>query len=217
MAPRDSFLEHLVSEGSQDVQSLVDLCSVSRIFGAKIVLGAHPAPRVAAFSSKGPNALNPEILKIPQHGIFENVNSLDELAKMLQWTKEKPLRVATGFTYLGHKFMKENGFKHVTFSTADGALEAAPAVRDSKHKRTTLTSEAWKETPINHLMKERTDFLNLECRISESERLNSTRVDTNSFLLLDSSARSFFCLLTSLSLSAAMPVPRTGIGFSGVL
>jgi len=32
---------------------------------------------------------------------------------------------------LGHKFMKENGFKHVTFSTADGALEAAPAVRDS--------------------------------------------------------------------------------------
>ena len=25
--------------------------------------------------------------------------------------------------------MKENGLKHVTFSTADGALEAAPAVR----------------------------------------------------------------------------------------
>ncbi|KAL2334145.1 hypothetical protein Fmac_015358 [Flemingia macrophylla] len=36
---------------------------VSRIFGAKTVLGAHPAPRVAAFSSKGPNSLNPEILK----------------------------------------------------------------------------------------------------------------------------------------------------------
>ena len=30
---------------------------------------------------------------------------------------------------LGPKFMKENGLKHVTFSTADGALEAAPAVR----------------------------------------------------------------------------------------
>jgi len=27
--------------------------------------------------------------------------------------------------------MKESGLKHVTFSTADGALEAAPAVRDS--------------------------------------------------------------------------------------
>lgn len=30
---------------------------------------------------------------------------------------------------LGPKFMRENGIKHVTFSTADGALEAAPAVR----------------------------------------------------------------------------------------
>jgi hypothetical protein len=27
--------------------------------------------------------------------------------------------------------MKDNGIKHVAFSTADGALEAAPAVRDS--------------------------------------------------------------------------------------
>ncbi|CAH8251731.1 unnamed protein product [Arabidopsis lyrata] len=47
---------------------------------------------------------------------------------MPQWTKERPLRVATGFTYLGPKFMKDNGIKHVTFSTADGALEAAPAM-----------------------------------------------------------------------------------------
>ncbi|KAL1370691.1 hypothetical protein HN51_000921 [Arachis hypogaea] len=36
---------------------------MSRIFKAKTVLGAQPAPRVASFSSKGPNALNPEILK----------------------------------------------------------------------------------------------------------------------------------------------------------
>ncbi|KAJ1388900.1 Peptidase S8/S53 domain [Sesbania bispinosa] len=36
---------------------------MSRIFRAKTVLGARLAPRVAAFSSKGPNALNPEILK----------------------------------------------------------------------------------------------------------------------------------------------------------
>ncbi|CAJ1963740.1 unnamed protein product [Sphenostylis stenocarpa] len=67
-------------------------------------------------------------LAIPQYGIFENVNSLEELAKMPQWTEDKPLRVATGFTYLGPKFMKESGLKHVTFSTADGALEAAPAM-----------------------------------------------------------------------------------------
>lgn len=30
---------------------------------------------------------------------------------------------------LGPKFMKENELKHAVFSTADGALEAAPAVR----------------------------------------------------------------------------------------
>ncbi|KAE9584500.1 hypothetical protein Lal_00021735 [Lupinus albus] len=67
-------------------------------------------------------------LAIPQYGIFENINSLEELAKMPQWTQSKPLRIATGFTYLGPKFMKDNGLKHVTFSTADGALEAAPAM-----------------------------------------------------------------------------------------
>ncbi|KAI4314687.1 hypothetical protein L6164_027573 [Bauhinia variegata] len=36
---------------------------VSRIFQAKTVLGAQPAPRIAAFSSKGPNSVTPEILK----------------------------------------------------------------------------------------------------------------------------------------------------------
>ncbi|GAV74322.1 Peptidase_S8 domain-containing protein/PA domain-containing protein/Inhibitor_I9 domain-containing protein [Cephalotus follicularis] len=36
---------------------------ISKIFPAKTLLGSQPAPRVAAFSSKGPNALTPEILK----------------------------------------------------------------------------------------------------------------------------------------------------------
>lgn len=67
-------------------------------------------------------------IAIPKYGIFENINSIRDLAQMPQWTAEKPLRVATGFTYLGPKFMKENGLEHVTFSTADGALEAAPAM-----------------------------------------------------------------------------------------
>ncbi|XP_065870846.1 ATP phosphoribosyltransferase 2, chloroplastic-like [Euphorbia lathyris] len=67
-------------------------------------------------------------IAIPKYGIFENVNSMNELAQMPQWTAEKPLRIATGFTYLGPKFMKDHGVKHVTFSTADGALEAAPAM-----------------------------------------------------------------------------------------
>ncbi|KAJ8545153.1 hypothetical protein K7X08_017736 [Anisodus acutangulus] len=35
----------------------------ARILSAKTVLGAQPAPRVAAFSSRGPNSLTPEILK----------------------------------------------------------------------------------------------------------------------------------------------------------
>ncbi|GKF94795.1 ATP phosphoribosyltransferase, catalytic domain-containing protein, partial [Tanacetum coccineum] len=42
---------------------------------------------------------------------------------MPQWTAEKPLRVSTGFTYLGRKFLKDNGLQHVALSTADGALE----------------------------------------------------------------------------------------------
>ena len=42
----------------------VDRKAMSRIFSAKTVLGSQPAPRVAAFSSKGPNALTPEILKV---------------------------------------------------------------------------------------------------------------------------------------------------------
>lgn len=67
-------------------------------------------------------------LAIPQYGIFENINSMRELAEMPQWTADRPLRVATGFAYLGPKFMEENGLKHVMFSTADGALEAAPAM-----------------------------------------------------------------------------------------
>lgn len=31
---------------------------------------------------------------------------------------------------MGPKFLKENGLNHVTFSSADGALEAAPAVNN---------------------------------------------------------------------------------------
>ncbi|XP_020243430.1 ATP phosphoribosyltransferase 1, chloroplastic-like [Asparagus officinalis] len=67
-------------------------------------------------------------IAIPKYGIFENINSLHDLAQMPQWTKERPLRIATGFTYLGPKFMKEKGLEFVTFSSADGALEAAPAM-----------------------------------------------------------------------------------------
>lgn len=40
------------------------------------------------------------IIQIPNWGVFENINSLDELAKMSRWSKERPLRIATGFTYV---------------------------------------------------------------------------------------------------------------------
>ncbi|XP_072963846.1 ATP phosphoribosyltransferase, chloroplastic-like [Typha angustifolia] len=67
-------------------------------------------------------------LAIPKEGIFENINSLDELAQMPKWTEKRPLQIVTGFTYLGTKLLKEKGLKHVTFTTADGALESYPAM-----------------------------------------------------------------------------------------
>ncbi|CAL9131040.1 unnamed protein product [Musa acuminata var. zebrina] len=67
-------------------------------------------------------------IAIPKYGIFENVNSLGELAKMPQWTKDRPLRIETGFSYLGNKFFKEKGFEHVRFQRSEGALEAYPAM-----------------------------------------------------------------------------------------
>ncbi|URD83483.1 ATP phosphoribosyltransferase [Musa troglodytarum] len=67
-------------------------------------------------------------IAIPKYGIFENVNSLGELAKMPQWTKDQPLRIETGFSYLGNKFFKEKGFEHVRFQRSEGALEAYPAM-----------------------------------------------------------------------------------------
>ncbi|KAJ3704887.1 hypothetical protein LUZ61_008592 [Rhynchospora tenuis] len=65
---------------------------------------------------------------IPKEGIFKNINSIDELSRMTQWTAERPLRVVTGFTYLGPKFLKAKGLKHVAITTADGALESYPAM-----------------------------------------------------------------------------------------
>ncbi|KAI8532888.1 hypothetical protein RHMOL_Rhmol11G0252400 [Rhododendron molle] len=40
-----------------------------------------------------------QTVEIPKYGIFENIDSLRELAQMPQWTPEKTPRVATGFTY----------------------------------------------------------------------------------------------------------------------
>ncbi|KAM0919819.1 hypothetical protein ACQ4PT_007965 [Festuca glaucescens] len=67
-------------------------------------------------------------LAVPKEGIFQNINTLEELVNMPQWTEERPMRVVTGFGYVGAKFLKEKGFKHVSFLSGDGALESYPAM-----------------------------------------------------------------------------------------
>ncbi|KAL6844727.1 hypothetical protein ACP4OV_025386 [Aristida adscensionis] len=90
-------------------------------------------------------------LAVPKEGIFENVNTLQDLANMSEWTEERPLRVVTGFGYLGAKFLKEKGFKHVVFLSADGALESYPpmgmadAIVDLVSSGTTLRENNLKE------------------------------------------------------------------------
>ncbi|CAL4920626.1 unnamed protein product [Urochloa decumbens] len=90
-------------------------------------------------------------LAVPKGGAFENINSLEELVRMPEWTEERPLRVVTGFGYLGAKFLKDNGFKHVVLLSADGALESFPpmgmadAIVDLVSSGTTLRENNLKE------------------------------------------------------------------------
>ncbi|KAK3133657.1 hypothetical protein QOZ80_6AG0539380 [Eleusine coracana subsp. coracana] len=90
-------------------------------------------------------------LAVPKEGIFENINSLEGLREMPIWTEERPLRVVTGFGYLGAKFLKEKGFKHIKFLSADGALESYPpmgmadAIVDLVSSGTTLRENNLKE------------------------------------------------------------------------
>eukprot|EP00850_Spirogloea_muscicola_P003256 SM000013S26425 [mRNA] locus=s13:316029:319630:+ [translate_table: standard] len=70
-------------------------------------------------------------IAVPMYGIFENITTLEELTAMPQWTAHHPLRIVTGYTYLGAQYLQEKGLKHVNILTADGALEAHPAVRQS--------------------------------------------------------------------------------------
>lgn len=57
---------------SDSGHSVVNRKPISRIFPAKVILGSQPAPRVAAFSSKGPNALTPDILKVNFSFLFHS-------------------------------------------------------------------------------------------------------------------------------------------------
>lgn len=67
-------------------------------------------------------------LGVPNTGHFANITTLDQLRAMPDWTEETPLRVVTGYHSIAQRFFSEKGFQHVALLTADGALEAAPAM-----------------------------------------------------------------------------------------
>jgi|TARA_B100001142_G_scaffold270226_1_gene276211 ATP phosphoribosyltransferase len=59
---------------------------------------------------------------------WEDVDSLSDLLSDKRWSKDRPLRVVTAYMNLAEQFFAEQGFENVVLSTADGALEAAPAM-----------------------------------------------------------------------------------------
>lgn len=67
-------------------------------------------------------------LGVPSSGKFSDVTTLEHLRDMPQWTAETPLRVVTGYHNIAQRFFEENGFQHVALLSADGALEAGPAM-----------------------------------------------------------------------------------------
>eukprot|EP00879_Flechtneria_rotunda_P017496 GHRR01018345.1.p1 GENE.GHRR01018345.1~~GHRR01018345.1.p1 ORF type:complete len:331 (+),score=117.35 GHRR01018345.1:167-1159(+) len=67
-------------------------------------------------------------LGVPTTGKFAYVTTLEQLRAMDCWTAEMPLRVVTGYHAIAKRWFKQQGFEHVALLTADGALEAAPAM-----------------------------------------------------------------------------------------
>lgn len=66
-------------------------------------------------------------LGVPTSPRFANVDTLDALRSM-PWSESSPLRVVTGYHNIARRFFAEKGFEHVVLLSADGALEAAPAM-----------------------------------------------------------------------------------------
>ncbi len=68
-------------------------------------------------------------LGVPATGKFSAVNTVDDL-KNMGWSAEKPLRVVTGYHNIARKYFERIGMpaSHVELLSADGALEAAPAM-----------------------------------------------------------------------------------------
>lgn len=66
-------------------------------------------------------------LGVPSGGKFAGINTLEDL-KAMPWSEASPLRVVTGYQNIARRFFEEKGFEHVKLLSADGALEAAPAM-----------------------------------------------------------------------------------------
>jgi ATP phosphoribosyltransferase len=66
-------------------------------------------------------------LGVPSTGRFADVKNVSDLRAM-SWTAEQPLRVVTGYHAVARRYFEQQGFEHVALLTADGALEAAPAM-----------------------------------------------------------------------------------------
>ncbi|WPT12465.1 ATP phosphoribosyltransferase 2 [Picochlorum sp. SENEW3] len=66
-------------------------------------------------------------LGVPATGKFADVNTIEDL-KNMAWSASNPLRVVTGYHNIARKFFAEVGMEHVELLSADGALEAAPAM-----------------------------------------------------------------------------------------
>ncbi|CAD7695781.1 unnamed protein product [Ostreobium quekettii] len=67
-------------------------------------------------------------LGIPTSGAFADISTLEQLKKMPQWSESRPLRVVTGYQRIARDFFSMKGFQNVRLVSADGALEAAPAM-----------------------------------------------------------------------------------------
>lgn len=67
-------------------------------------------------------------LGVPMGGKYADISNLEQLRDMPCWTEDTPLRVVTGYHSIAQRFFEDKGFKHVALLTADGALEAAPAM-----------------------------------------------------------------------------------------
>ncbi|KAI8537221.1 hypothetical protein RHMOL_Rhmol09G0007800 [Rhododendron molle] len=79
----------IVSEYGQGNEDLILVHAAPDFGDCHLSLAVSYCPPVTRLSAIYPNTR-----------FFENMNSLRDLAQMPQWTPEKPLRVATGFTYV---------------------------------------------------------------------------------------------------------------------